>query len=51
VLRTETGPVDRAALDVVWADSTQRNRCLDSLLMDGLVEQTEDHRFALPGEA
>jgi A/G-specific adenine glycosylase len=26
----------------------QRSRCLDSLLADGLVEQTEDGLFRLP---
>ena len=28
----------------------QRDRALDSLLVDGLVEQTADGRFALAGE-
>jgi A/G-specific adenine glycosylase len=51
VLRAAPGPVHRAALDAVWSDAGQRDRCLDSLLVDGLVEQTEDGRFALPGEA
>jgi A/G-specific adenine glycosylase len=50
VLRTAPGPVVRAELDVVWADAGQRDRCLDSLLVDGLIEQTNDERFALPGE-
>lgn len=51
VLRGATGPVTRAELDGVWSDAPQRDRCLDSLLVDGLVEQTTDGRFALPGEA
>ncbi len=51
VLRDADGPVTRAALDAVWTDAGQRDRCLDSLLVDGLLEQTEDGRFALPGEA
>lgn len=51
VLRGTIGPVPRVALDAVWADSGQRDRCLDSLLVDGLVEQTEDGRFALAGES
>lgn len=51
VLRGTDGPVDKPALDIVWPDAGQRDRCLDSLLMDGLVEQTVDNRFALPGEA
>ena len=51
VLRASTGPVMRAELDVVWlTDTGQRDRCLDSLLIDGLVEQTSDGRFALAGE-
>ena len=50
VLRDTTEPVAQARLDVVWADAGQRDRCLDSLLVDGLVEQTADGRFALPGE-
>ena len=50
VLRTTAVPVPRARLDAVWVDAQQRDRCLDSLLVDGLVEQTVDGCFALPGE-
>lgn len=51
VLRANVAPVERAALDVVWlTDTAQRDRALDSLLVDGLVEQTGDGRFALAGE-
>jgi A/G-specific adenine glycosylase len=50
VLRGSPVPVTRPALDAVWSDAAQRDRCLDSLLVDGLVEQTDDGRFALPGE-
>ena len=50
VLRGSDGPVQRAQLDAVWDDAGQRDRCLDSLLVDGLLEQTDDGRFALPGE-
>jgi A/G-specific adenine glycosylase len=51
VLRASTTPVTRAQLDVAWpVDTGQRDRCLDSLLTDGLVEQTADGRFALCGE-
>jgi A/G-specific adenine glycosylase len=50
VLRDTDGPVRRRQLDVVWADAPQRDRCLGSLLVDGLVEQTADGLFALPGE-
>ncbi|MDT5017515.1 MAG: A/G-specific adenine glycosylase [Mycobacterium sp.] len=51
VLRGNDSPVTRAQLDVAWlTDTAQRNRALDSLLIDGLVEQTADGRFALAGE-
>ncbi|APE18076.1 A/G-specific adenine glycosylase [Mycolicibacterium pallens] len=51
VLRTSSSPVLREQLDVVWlTDTAQRDRALDSLLVDGLVEQTADGRFALCGE-
>jgi len=52
VLRGSDSPVTRAELDVAWTtDTAQRDRALDSLLVDGLVEQTADGRFALCGEA
>jgi len=51
VLRDATGPVERIRLDLAWTrDSGQRDRALDSLLVDGLVEQTTDGLFALAGE-
>ncbi|UOX87854.1 A/G-specific adenine glycosylase [Amycolatopsis sp. FBCC-B4732] len=50
VLRGSEGPVEKARLDLVWHDAGQRDRCLDSLLTDGLLEQTRDGLFALPGE-
>jgi A/G-specific adenine glycosylase len=52
VLRDNTTPVTRHQLDLAWlSDTAQRDRALDSLLTDGLVEQTPDGRFALAGEA
>jgi A/G-specific adenine glycosylase len=48
VLRAAEGPVPPAALDAAWDDAPQRARCLDSLLVDGLVEQTADGSFRLP---
>jgi A/G-specific adenine glycosylase len=48
VLRAAHEPVDAAALDAAWDDPVQRSRCLDSLLTDGLVEQTTDGLFRLP---
>ncbi|MCV7040198.1 adenine glycosylase [Mycolicibacterium moriokaense] len=51
VLRDNDSPVPRAQLDLAWlSDTAQRDRALDSLLVDGLVEQTADGRFALAGE-
>jgi A/G-specific adenine glycosylase len=51
VLRASVTPVTRAQLDVVWlSDTAQRDRALDSLLIDGLVEQTAGGLFALAGE-
>ena len=48
VLRAASAPVEAAELDAVWDDAVQRSRCLDSLLVDGLVVQTDGNRFALP---
>jgi A/G-specific adenine glycosylase len=51
VLRGNDSPVTRAELNVAWlTDTAQRDRALDSLLVDGLVEQTADGRLALAGE-
>ncbi|EGD55407.1 HhH-GPD family protein [Gordonia neofelifaecis NRRL B-59395] len=52
VLRGRTGPVERARLDLAWTrDTAQRDRALDSLLVDGLIEITSDGLFCLAGEA
>jgi A/G-specific adenine glycosylase len=51
VLRESRQPVDRPALDLVWADRDQRERALDSLVADGLVDPLPDGRFALPCSA
>jgi A/G-specific adenine glycosylase len=48
VLRAAHAPVEAAALDAAWDDAVQRSRCLDSLLVDGLVEQTPEGLFTLP---
>lgn len=51
VLRDNNSPVTRADLDMAWlSDTAQRDRALYSLLIDGLVTQTADGRFALAGE-
>lgn len=52
VLRGSSGAVERARLDLAWtSDPAQRDRALDSLLVDGLIELTDDGLFALAGEA
>ncbi|GAA1138847.1 A/G-specific adenine glycosylase [Ornithinicoccus hortensis] len=38
-VRSGTGPVPAADLAPVWPDAAQRDRCLASLLEDGLLEQ------------
>ncbi len=49
VLRDATGSVPRAALEAAWpADPTQRERALDSLVADGLVEPLARGRYRLP---
>lgn len=48
VLRGTFGPVDRATLDIVWAEPIQRERALRGLIIDGLVAALPDDRFALP---
>ncbi len=48
VLRAADHAVAPADLDAAWDDAVQRSRCLDSLLADGLVEQTPDGFFRLP---
>jgi len=48
VLREASGPVEKAALDVVWSDAVQRERALDGLVADGLVDPLDDGRYALP---
>ncbi|GAA2063679.1 A/G-specific adenine glycosylase [Williamsia deligens] len=49
--RSATGPVERGRIDTVWTtDPGQRERALDSLLADGLVETTDGTLFWLAGE-
>jgi A/G-specific adenine glycosylase len=53
VLRAADGPVSRAALtaavgDDLLRDRLQRDRCLDALVADGLVEPLPRNRFRLP---
>ena len=49
VLREAPGAVDKALLDAVWDDAVQRERALDGLVADGLVEVLDGGRYRLPG--
>jgi len=48
VLREAHDPVPKPELDAVWADAAQRERALDSLVADGLVDPLPDGLFSLP---
>ncbi|WP_332662405.1 A/G-specific adenine glycosylase [Aeromicrobium sp.] len=48
VLRDAPGAVPKSALDLVWPDALQRERALDGLVADGLVEPLDDDTYALP---
>jgi A/G-specific adenine glycosylase len=48
VLRHSSGPVERSALEEVWADTLQRERALATLIEDGLVDPLPADRYALP---
>jgi A/G-specific adenine glycosylase len=48
VLRSSDEPVPRAELARAWPEADQRERCLTSLLQDGLAATTADGRVALP---
>lgn len=49
VLRHSRGAVAKTELDLAWPDETQRERALDSLVADGLVEPHPNGSYALPG--
>ncbi len=51
ILRGTPEPLAAEEVDRAWADGVQRSRALASLLVDGLVEQRADGRFALAGES
>jgi A/G-specific adenine glycosylase len=51
VLRAADGPVPGSRLDAAWPGRLQRNRALDSLVADGLVDPLPGGRYALPGLA
>lgn len=48
VLRQAPEPVAHQALVTAWPHQQQRERCLDSLVADGLVEPLAGRRFRLP---
>ncbi len=48
VLRNHPGPVARAVLKASWPVAAQRERALDGLVADGLVEPLGDGSFRLP---
>jgi len=48
VLRDASGSVPKSHLDQVWTDGQQRERALDGLVSDGLVEVTRSGRYRLP---
>jgi len=48
VLREADGPVAGPRLRQAWDDAVQRDRCLDSLVADGLVEPLDDDLYRLP---
>lgn len=47
-LRDSPVPVPKIQLDLVWPDELQRERALDGLVADGLVEPLEDSLYRLP---
>lgn len=49
LLRDSDVPVSKSALDAVWNKAAQRERALDGLVADGLIEPAGDDHFALPG--
>ncbi len=50
VVREQPGGVKKAVLDMVWPDAIQRERALQSLLADGLMECSAAGLYGLAGE-
>lgn len=48
LLRESHGPVPASRVDLVWPDEAQRQRCVASLIEDGLVDPLPGNRYALP---
>lgn len=49
MLREAPGALPRSSLERAWSDAEQRERALDSLVADGLVEPLSAGTFRLPG--
>ncbi len=49
VLREAEGPVHVSRLEAAWAAAPQRERCLDSLVTDGLAVRPSRRTVGLPG--
>ena len=50
MLREASRPVPRAALEAAGADPAQVDRCIASLVEDGLLEPTGRGRYRLPAD-
>ncbi|MDX6279569.1 MAG: A/G-specific adenine glycosylase [Kribbellaceae bacterium] len=48
VLRAAHGPVPKSELDACWPEPIQRERALDGLVADGLVDPVADASYRLP---
>jgi A/G-specific adenine glycosylase len=48
VLRDSPGPVHRSSFEAAWGEPVQRERCLATLLEDGLVVSPADGVYSLP---
>jgi A/G-specific adenine glycosylase len=48
VLRASEGSVGRPVIEATWDDAIQRERALDGLVADGLVELVGEDRYGLP---
>lgn len=48
IVRDAKAPVAAGEFDLIWPDQAQRERCIDTLLDDQLIELTSDGRFTLP---
>jgi A/G-specific adenine glycosylase len=46
--RDDEAPVHRSRIEAAWPGDEQRERCLASLVADGLLVRAGDDRYALP---